>query len=443
MTQKSSLKIGPISGFPEYLPAQQRAFDEIVRKIRGVYESFGYTPLETAAVERIDTLTSKGIDSKEVYGLRRLAGGGLEEGSKASADELALRFDLTVPTARYVAQNYGQLVFPFRRHQIQPVWRGERPQAGRYRQFHQCDIDYIADGAGNLPLAADAEILACAYTALKSLGLEFTMRVNNRQILEGSLTFYGLRNGEQRAAAIKVIDDLEKIGTEGVCKKLTEIGFDSDPEEYVLSLKNPEKLFRRIDGSMGSGRKDLNEVFLKLEDMLGSGIVGSSIIFDPTIARGLDYYTGTVMETRLHAAPELGSICSGGRYENLAESLSERALPGVGISIGLSRLATWLMTQPRWAGMSATSAQVYVAFGLGEVSGQLRSSGINVEEGLEEKPLGKQLMTAEKRGHIWAVIGLDGVKLNLRHLPTRKDTILSKDEVVRQIIKLASLRGGA
>jgi histidyl-tRNA synthetase len=203
-------KISPISGFPEYLPAQQRAFDAITAKIRHAYESFGYTPLETAAVERTEVLISKGIDAKEVYGLRRLAAStGAGDDDTTGAKELALRFDLTVPTARYVAQHYGQLVFPFRRHQIQPVWRGERPQKGRYRQFHQCDIDYIADGAGNLPLAADAEILACAFTALSSLGLKFTMRVNNRKLLNGLFAQAGIAE-ENRTAAIKIIDDIEK-----------------------------------------------------------------------------------------------------------------------------------------------------------------------------------------------------------------------------------------
>jgi histidyl-tRNA synthetase len=420
-------KTSAISGFPEYLPAQQRAFDAIVAKIRAAYESFGYTALETAVVERTDTLLAKGIDAKEVYGLRRLAAGEGEDGAK----ELALRFDLTVPTARYVAQNYGQLVFPFRRHQIQPVWRGERPQAGRYRQFHQCDIDYIADGAGALPLAADAEILACAFTALSSLGLKFTMRVNNRKLLNGLFAQAGIVTPEARYTALKIIDDLEKQPRAVSLEKLAAL----TPKAASLLDVLTGKANVVVDDITREGWDELQSVLANAQAFLGD--IDASIKADYTIARGLDYYTGTVVETVLHDAPELGSICSGGRYENLAENLSERALPGVGISIGISRLATWLMTQAPWNAMAATCAEVYVSNGLLNVAENLRQQGLKVEAGLEYIEQVKQFMKAEKRGLVWAVYtGKDAVvgeTVTLRHLPTRQDETLTIDEVVQRI----------
>lgn len=416
-------KISAISGFPEYLPAQQRAFDAIVARIRAAYEQFGYTALETAVVERTDTLLAKGIDAKEVYGLRRLAAGEGEDGAK----ELALRFDLTVPTARYVAQNYGQLVFPFRRHQIQPVWRGERPQAGRYRQFHQCDIDYIADGAGALPLAADAEILACAYTALKGLGLKFTMRVNNRKLLNGLFAQAGIATPEARYAALKIIDDLEKQPREISLEKLAALTPKAANVLDVLTGKAEVV----VDDFTREGWDELQAVLAQAKAGVADKEVG--IKADYTIARGLDYYTGTVVETVLHDAPELGSICSGGRYENLAENLSERALPGVGISIGISRLATWLMTQNPWQDMAATCAEVYVAYGLGEVAAKLRAVGLKVEEGLDDKPLGKQLMNAEKRGLRMAIVGVEGEMMTLRTFATRADAQCDAAAVARMV----------
>jgi histidyl-tRNA synthetase len=431
-------KISPISGFPEYLPAQQRAFDAITAKIRHAYESFGYTPLETAAVERTETLISKGIDAKEVYGLRRLAAStGANDDDTTGAKELALRFDLTVPTARYVAQNYGQLVFPFRRHQIQPVWRGERPQKGRYRQFHQCDIDYIADGAGNLPLAADAEILACAFTALSSLGLKFTMRVNNRKLLNGLFAQAGIAE-ESRTAAIKIIDDLEKQPTAMTLEKLQALTPKAGDLLSVLTGKaNIVK-----DANTSEGLKELEDVvggaMLQLANSANATSNHCRLVYDYTIARGLDYYTGTVVETTLHEAPELGSICSGGRYENLAESLSDRALPGVGISIGLGRLGMWMVEQEPWKDYAATPADVYVAYGLGNVASKLRAAGLKVEEGLEDKPLGKQLMQAEKRGLKCAITKFNSENniLTLRDLTTRSDTDGDYKLVVKHLDQL-------
>ncbi|RYG60619.1 MAG: histidine--tRNA ligase, partial [Alphaproteobacteria bacterium] len=328
-----------ISGFPEYTPSEQLAFDAITSKIRHVYESFGYVPLETAAVERIDTLTSKGIDSKEVYALRRLNAQG-DDGDK----DIALRFDLTVPLARYVAQNYSSLTFPFRRYQCQPVWRGERAQKGRYRQFHQFDLDIIADG--KLPLEADAEILAAANTALTAVlpqGTAFTMRINNRKLLTGLVEGAGYA-GDDVYKAIKVIDDLEKVSAEEAVKRLTEINGSANVQALLTHIKTTDfSTLTSLNDMAQEGLTELQAVLATLNQLLPNS---TTLVADLTIARGLDYYTGTVAETRLHAAPELGSICSGGRYDNLTASLSDRNLPGVGVSIGVSRLAAWLMDQP-------------------------------------------------------------------------------------------------
>jgi histidyl-tRNA synthetase len=426
-------KIEPISGFPEFTPAQQRAFDAIRERIAKVYASFGYTPLETAAVERTEILIAKGIDAKEVYGLRRLAAAqGAGDDDTTGAKDVALRFDLTVPTARYVAQHFSQLVFPFRRQQIQPVWRGERPQKGRYRQFYQCDIDYISQGAGSLPLAADAEILACAYTALKALGLRFTMKINNRKALKGILDICGFTSDEQQYRAIKVIDDYEKIARADFYSRLQAVNAAADVEGLASFLETklpPKHLLARYDSHAlcQEGMGELMTVLAMAQQIAGiSEEKNAGMTIDLKIARGLDYYTGTVVETVLHDAPELGSICSGGRYDNLAESLSERALPGVGISIGLGRLGMWMVEREPWNRFAATPADVFVphvdGFDAAPLVAGLRAAGIAVEQGLEALPLGKQLITADARGHHCAVIAGDATQgYTLRTFAPRQD----------------------
>lgn len=393
-----------ISGFPEYLPAEQLAFNSIVAKVTKVYESFGFVPLETAAVERIDTLTSKGIDSKEVYALRRLNAVG-DEGDK----DIALRFDLTVPLARYVSDNYGQLTFPYRRYQVQPVWRGERPQLGRYRQFHQFDIDTIGDAT--LPIAADAEILAAAnlaLTAILPVGTQFTMRVNNRQYLQNLCQKWGYSAYE----AIKIIDNLEKIPEAQAIQELASLNPSADGKKFITQLKA-----NQIDTSI-EGAEQLQTVLTLTQQMLGGK---GAVVADLTIARGLDYYTGTVVETKLHDAPELGSICSGGRYDNLTESLSSRKLPGVGISIGLSRLAVWLMDQEPYKSIPASTASAIVTGPeAATAAAALRAVGLNVELALGDKSAGQHFQNAAKRGLQYGIVAENGT-LTLRPFATRQD----------------------
>jgi histidyl-tRNA synthetase len=427
--------VGAVSGFLEYLPAQQRGFDAAVDRVRKVYEGFGFTPLETAAVERIETLTSKGIDAKEVYGLRRLAA---EDGGDK---DLALRFDLTVPLARYVVQNQGALTFPFRRYQAQPVWRGERAQAGRYRQFYQFDIDTIGDGS--LPLAADAEVLAAAATALDALGVgDFTMRLNNRKLLEGLLRW---ARAKDIPAAIKAVDDAEKVGwdvTEDLLVDKAGIAADVAPRLCRFLRKGEADALdvpvHELDEAGRAGMKELVEVLGLTHAMLPERL-RALVKADFAIARGLDYYTGTVVETRLHAAPELGSICSGGRYENLTESLGKKKMPGVGISIGISRLCAWLLGQPGYADLAATPAKALVGVKDGATLGdaahvarELRERGVAVEMALEADNLGRQFMRAEARG-IRHGVTVTPDKVLLKTFADRKEEATGVAEIAKRL----------
>lgn len=425
-----------ISGFPEYTPSEQLAFDAITTKIRKVYQSFGYVPLETAAVERIETLTSKGIDSKEVYALRRLNAVG-DDGDK----DIALRFDLTVPLARYVAQNYADLTFPFRRYQCQPVWRGERAQKGRYRQFHQFDLDVIADG--KLPIEADAEIIAAAYTALRKIlpsGTRFLMRLNNRKLLTGILQLHGFKTDQQQAEAIKIIDSAEKVGIDTTIQSLANIVDRAQAEEVYETLTSKNQLQRKCMQSplAQEGWDELMAVQDTIHNLLGKKYKSAYFIIDATIARGLDYYTGTVVETLLLQEKSLGSICSGGRYDNLTASLSERNLPGVGISIGISRLAAWLMDQPRYKNLPSTTAKFVVA---GPQAAQachaLREAGIPCEQALGDKSLGTHFQTAQKRGLKYGIMA--DTEYSVRSFNTRAQAHFSTLEDLIKCIKNRNL----
>lgn len=420
-----------ISGFPEFLPAEQMAFDIIVAKITAIYQSFGYVPLETAAVERIETLTSKGIDSKEVYALRRLNAQG-DDGDK----DIALRFDLTVPLARYVSQNYANLIFPYRRYQVQPVFRGERPQLGRYRQFHQFDLDVLTDGANSLPLQADAEIIAAAWQALTAIlpeGTKFTMRVNNRKLLLGLVEGAGYE-GEQIIQAVKVIDDREKISDEQFAQRLIEIRPSADINTLIsqISSKGVTNLIG-LNAAAQQGAEELQTVLTTVAELTNNAV---NILPDLTIARGLDYYTGTVVETRLEPAPELGSICSGGRYDNLTASLSDRNLPGVGVSIGVSRLAAWLMSQPPYNAMAATSAKVIVTGpNAASICQMLRAGGIPTEQALGEKSAGQHFQTAQKRGIAYGIVA-DDSGIQLRTFETRASETVEATKLVAHLQKI-------
>lgn len=326
----------PISGFLEWLPEMRATELAWLDHIRHVFESYGFVNIETPAVEEIDVLLSKGETDKEIYTLHRLQA---DENDKSDA-RLALHFDLTVPFARYTAQHFNELSFPFKRYQIQKVWRGERPQEGRFREFYQCDIDII--NPDNLPMHFDAELPAIIDEILQGLDLPaYKIIINNRKILLGYMQALGLT--DTTAAALRILDKRDKIGIDGVKKQLIEtMGMKADIAERAtrittirgsdMSVIDKARALNIDNALFNEGLDELSYVLSSLQ-----GLVGNRVVADLSIVRGFDYYTGTVYETQFNDYPELGSIVSGGRYADLAGSYINKNLPGVGISIGLSR----------------------------------------------------------------------------------------------------------
>ena len=323
-----------LSGFMELLPGRQIQFDRMAAIIRESFSLYGFTPLDTPLIEASEVLLAKGggETEKQIYRF-----------SKGDSD-LSLRFDLTVPLAKYVALNYANLAFPFRRFQIGKVYRGERAQRGRFREFYQADIDIIGDG--KLDVFNDAEIPAIIYRTFTALGLRrFQIRVNNRKILNG---FYAMLNLTQKSSDImRTVDKLEKIGEKSVRDLLTspEIGLSDEEAAEILrfiDIKGDNSFvlssLEQYRGRNPMFDEGLDELGLVAKNLAGFGVPEENFALDLTIARGLDYYTGTVYETTMLDHPEIGSICSGGRFDNLAEYYTDRQLPGVGISIGLTRL---------------------------------------------------------------------------------------------------------
>ena len=322
-----------LSGFMELLPAPQQQMERMMEILRTTYARYGFTPLDTPVIEASEVLLAKGggETEKQIYRF-----------SKGDAD-LALRFDLTVPLAKYVALHYNDLSFPFRRFQIGKVYRGERAQRGRFREFYQADIDVIGDG--KLDIINEAEIPAIIYETFTALGLQrFQIRVNNRKILNGFYAMQGL--SEKSGEIMRTVDKLDKIGAEKVRVCLMDdCGLTDTQAEEILAFiairgTNEEVLsaLRGYEGRNGVFDEGLRELHTVVKYLSAFGVPAANFAVDLTIARGLDYYTGTVYETTLLDHPEIGSVCSGGRYDNLAAYYTDRQLPGVGISIGLTRL---------------------------------------------------------------------------------------------------------
>lgn len=353
MNDRKIYKPKPVSGFPEWLPeeriVEQRWFDSI----RRVFESYGYCSIETPSVEEIDVLTAKGEVDKEIYVIERLH---KDEKDKNEA-RLALHFDQTVPLARYVAQRFNDLVFPFKRYQMQRVWRGERPQMGRMREFYQCDIDVI--NVDNLPISFDAEVAAVCYEAIESLDIgRVQLRISNRKIVTGMIDELGVFSEEGKANLLRIIDKREKISNdefESLIFKAIENSGTKAPQAsfdvFKMFFKAADSLKKEnIKGQLQALRQNLktvndnatfhaglDELAFVIENL--SHLPQGSVVADLSIVRGLDYYTGTVYETQLLDVPEFtGSVCSGGRYDDLASGYINKHLPGVGISIGFSRL---------------------------------------------------------------------------------------------------------
>ena len=331
MTTRKIYKPRAITGFPEWLPQERIVEQRWMDSIRRVFESYGYCSIETPSVEEIDVITAKGEVDKEIYVIERLH---QDENAKSEA-RLALHFDQTVPLARYVAQHFNDLVFPFKRYQMQKVWRGERPQMGRMREFYQCDIDVI--NVDNLPISFDAEVAGVCYEAIQSLNIgRVQLRINNRKILMG---FLDSLNITDKVSVTRAVDKLEKIGPEKVTAEITSLGINADTAASILKLsgvKGNAEAVRSIKAENEIMQEGIAELAFVLDNLshLGEGVVA-----DLSIVRGLDYYTGTVYETQLLDVPDfVGSVCSGGRYDDLAGGYINKHLPGVGISIGFSRL---------------------------------------------------------------------------------------------------------
>ena len=401
----ASIKPRTLSGFMELLPAPQMQMERIMEVLRTTYSLYGFTPLDTPAIESADVLLAKGggETEKQIYRFQK------------GDSDLALRFDLTVPLAKYVAIHAGELSFPFRRYQIGKVYRGERAQRGRFREFYQADIDIIGDG--KLDIVNEAEIPSIIYKTFTTLGLKrFQIRVNNRKILNGFYASLGLSG--QSGDIMRTVDKLEKIGPDKVTAILTdELGLTADQAAAILSFMaitgtNEEVLtaleaYRGKNDLLDQGLEELNTVTRYLSAF---GVPQENFAVDLTIARGLDYYTGTVYETAMLDHPEIGSICSGGRYDNLAEYYIDRQLPGVGISIGLTRLFYVLGEQGMLnENLNTAPADVLILPMTADLAPairlatELRSHGIRVQLYCEQKKFKAKMSYADKLGIPYAV----------------------------------------
>jgi len=390
-----------LSGFMELLPARQIQFDRMAAIIRESYSLYGFTPLDTPLIEASDVLLAKGggETEKQIYRF-----------NKGDSD-LSLRFDLTVPLAKYVALHYNDLSFPFRRFQIGKVYRGERAQRGRFREFYQADIDVIGDG--KLDISNDAEIPAIIYRTFNAMGLKrFQIRVNNRKILNG---FYAMMELTRKSGSImRTVDKLDKIGEKSVRDLLTDeaIGLTDvqagEIMKFIAISGSNEQVLAELETYRGRNPlfdEGLDELSTVTKYLSAFGVPEENFQVDLTIARGLDYYTGTVYETTMLDHPEIGSICSGGRYDNLAEYYTDKQLPGVGISIGLTRLFFVLEDQGYLNDNLNTSSADVLFLPMTEDLGpaialatQLRTNGIRAQIHAEQKKFKQKMNYADKLG---------------------------------------------
>ena len=407
MQEKVNPRILP--GFMELLPADQILFNDMYDKIRSVYESFGFLPLDTPIIELSEVLLAKagGETEKQIYRFNK------------GDNDLSLRFDLTVPLARYVAAHYNDLTFPFKRYQMSKVFRGERPQKGRFREFYQCDIDII--GNDELSILYDAEMPAVIYHVFKKLGIgDFTIRLNNRKVLGGFFASLGL--ADKIEEILRTIDKIEKIGKEKVVAELINIGVPEDKTDAIIAFitisgdrKETVAKLRALGVENEVFHTGVDELETVTETMILFGMPEENFRIDLSIARGLDYYTGTVYETTINGHPEFGSVCSGGRYDNLTGYYTDKKLPGIGISIGLTRLFSQLRDNGLIAPKAGTMADVLVVpmdkatvpYAV-SVAASFRSAGIPTDVYYGEKGMKQKMKYAGKSGFPYAaVIGAD------------------------------------
>ncbi len=436
---KKQIKVIPrtLPGFMELKPNEQILFNQIKEQIEESYKRFGFLPLDTPILELSEVLLAKagGETEKQIYRFTR-------------GDDLAMRFDLTVPLAKYVSKNYGELQFPFRRYQIGKVYRGERPQKGRFREFYQADIDIIGDG--ELSIINDAEIPSIIYTTFKNLGFDdFTIRINNRKILNGLFEYLNIV--ELSTEIMRIIDKLEKIGKENVKLELLKLNIEEEIVDKILEFisisgNNEEKIeaLEKLNIKNEVFEKGLFELKEVVKYIRLFGVPEENFSIDLTIARGLDYYTGTVYETFLDNYREIGSVCSGGRYDNLAENYTDKSLPGVGIAIGVTRLFDQLNDLKLIKTEKESISDVLVISTSDDVSECLpiantfRKEGINTEVYMNDKKMKAKFKYADKLKIPYvAIIGEDELKENkvsLKNLVTGKQDTINIQEAV-EILK--------
>ena len=434
-------KIEPrtLPGFMELLPNEQILFNEMKEKIAKSYEKFGFLPIDTPIIEMSEVLLAKagGETEKQIYRFNK------------GDNDLSLRFDLTVPLAKYVAQNYNNLAFPFRRYQIGKVYRGERPQKGRFREFYQCDIDIIGDG--ELNIINDAEMPAVIYNTIKELGFnDFTICINNRKILNG--LFKELNQEENSVEIMRVIDKIEKIGKENIIECLEDMNIEKTSIDRIIEFieidgTSDEKLekLEKLQVSEELFEQGLEELKQVVKYIRSFGVPDANFKVDLSIARGLDYYTGTVYETFLNEYREIGSVCSGGRYDNLAEYYTDKKLPGVGVSIGLTRLFYKLNELQAIETSKKSISKVLVVSMIEdqttalEIGKALRNAGIETENYLEDKKIKAKFKYADKLQIPYViVIGEDEITNNvvtLKNMQTGEQKTTSIQEAINEITK--------
>ena len=429
-----------LSGFMELMPARQIQFDRMMAVLRESYSLYGFTPLDTPIIEASEVLLAKGggETEKQIYRFQK------------GDSDLSLRFDLTVPLAKYVAQYSNQLAFPFRRFQIGKVYRGERAQRGRFREFYQADIDVIGDG--KLDISNDAEIPAIIYRTFTAMGLKrFQIRVNNRKVLNG---FYAMLDLTHESGAImRTVDKLDKIGAAQVKELLMseEIGLTADQAGEIMRFiaidGSNEEVLQALEGYRGRHPlfdEGLDELTTVARYLSAFGVPQENFKVDLTIARGLDYYTGTVYETTMLDHPEIGSICSGGRYDNLAEYYTDKKLPGVGISIGLTRLFFVLEDQGYLNDQLNTAPADVLILPMTEylsaaiaLATQLRNAGVRTQLYGEQKKFKQKMSYADKLGIPYVIfLGEEEISSGVaavKNMRTGEQVKLSPDEAVKLI----------
>ena len=420
------------------LPNEQILFNKMKEIIQKSYEKYGFLPLDTPIIEDANVLLAKagGETEKQIYKLKK------------GENDLALRFDLTVPLAKYVTEYYDKLSFPFKRYQIGKVYRGEKPQRGRYREFYQCDVDIIGDG--ELSIINDAEIPSIIYNTFKKLGFDdFTICINNRKILNG--LFSSLELEDISPEILRIIDKIEKIGKEEVKRELL-ISIPKEKVDIIMEFlaiggKNEEKIqalenMKIDDVTFKEGVKEIKEVSKFIKTF---GVPEENYKIDLTIARGLDYYTGTVYETFLNQYKNLGSVCSGGRYDNLTEYYTERKMPGVGISIGLSRLFFQLVDNKIISADEESITDVLIISMTDDcemcvkIAAKLREEDINVQINIEHQKLGKKFKYANNiNARYVIIIGEDEIKnnvLTLKDMSSGEQNTITLDETIKIVKK--------